>query len=136
MPNSDIDIANAVAALAATAGVEGCALVEAETGMAWHHGGRLDGMEMLGEAAVEFWRLQRRLSEHFAVLGPARSAACGFDAHLITLYPCLRGGPDAHELVVVCVAQRHRVDWGVWSRGMQQLHAALGSTAAPEVALS
>ena len=108
-------------ALADFPGVHGCALVEAETGMAWHHAGRLPDMESIGEAAIEFWRLQGRLSSQLAMLGSMKSAAYSFSSGVLALFPC------GHEpvLVLICVADKETMDWPIWSARVIDLRRAL-----------
>ena len=47
----------AVESMAAMPGLEGCALVEIEAGMVWHHAGHIDGVQTFAEAASDYWRL-------------------------------------------------------------------------------
>lgn len=61
--------------LAAFPGVQGCALVDADTGLVWYCAGKLPDIERLGEASVEFWRVQQRQSSYFEERGPLESAA-------------------------------------------------------------
>ena len=102
-------------------GVEGCALVEVDTGMAWHHGGNLATMERVGEAAIEFWRVQVRLSSYFTDMGPLQSAAYSFSNGVIALFPVI----DKPALVLVCVAAKNDMAWKVWAEHVMQLKKAL-----------
>ena len=77
-----------VSELAAFEGVDGCCVVEAETGMTWYHYGRLAGLEAIGEAAVEFWRIERRLASQLAVLGSLQSVSYAFSNRVVALFPC------------------------------------------------
>lgn len=96
-----------VAELATFPGMEGCALVETDTGMVWYHAGAMDGMDRLGEAAIEFWRIQDRLSVHFEPMGPLRSAAYSFTNRVVALFPC----SETPLLVLVCIAHKEGVRW-------------------------
>lgn len=102
-------------------GVEGCALVEVDTGMAWHHGGNLATMERVGEAAIEFWRIQLRLSAYFAGMGPLQSAAYSFSSRVIALFPVM----DKPALVLVCVAGKNDMAWKAWAEGLARLKEVL-----------
>lgn len=102
-------------------GVDGCALVEAETGMVWYHAGRLPMIERVGEAAIEFWRVQQRLSPHFDAMGPLQSAAYAFAQRVVALFPC----SERPALVLVCVAAKPGIAWGDWRPRVQQLQQAL-----------
>ena len=62
----------ALEAMAATPGLEGCALVEIDAGMVWHHAGQIEGVQTFAEAASDYWRLYKRLAGQFADLGDLR----------------------------------------------------------------
>lgn len=109
-------------------GMDGCALVDADTGMVWFHGGDFPAIEQIGEAAIEFWRIQRRLSSHFKTLGPLQSAAYAFTGRVVALFPCA----DKPPLVLVCVAHKSNVAWADWGRHVALLKGALAQT--PHVA--
>jgi predicted regulator of Ras-like GTPase activity (Roadblock/LC7/MglB family) len=97
-------------------GILGCALVEADTGMVWHHAGQQNEMERVGEAAVEFWRTQGRVAEQLGMLGELKFASYNYGQRTIGLIPCdLQQG-----LILVCLAQNPGVVWGQW---MQELPA-------------
>jgi hypothetical protein len=97
--------------LSAYPGVEGCALVDAGSGMVWFHGGAMPGIVQLAEAAIEFWRVQGRLAGHFSEFGPLQSAAYAFRDKVVALFPCAERPP----LVLVCVARKD-VSWPEWGR--------------------
>ena len=69
-------------------GIDGCALVETATGMAWHVAGNFPDVERISEAAIEFWRVQHRLSEHLTALGAIQSVAYSFLNRVVALFPC------------------------------------------------
>jgi hypothetical protein len=106
-------------------GVQGCALVEAESGMVWHHAGQLPDIEHIGEAAVEFWRVHQRLSIQLATLGGLKSAAYSFADHVVALFPC------GHEpaRVLICVAAKNGVAWNEWGAKVLVLRQLLASGA-------
>jgi len=110
-----------VGRLAAFPGVQGCALVDADTGMVWYCAGKLPGIERLGEASVEFWRVQLRQSAYFQQFGPLESAAHSFADQVIALFPC------SHKpaLIAVCVADKSGMAWGTWGAQLAELKKVL-----------
>lgn len=99
-----------LADLSSMPAVQGCALVEVETGMVWQSAGRWQHVEMLGEAAIESWRVQQRQQAHFEHLGALRSSITYFTKGSVALLPC----PGTVPLVLVCVADRTGMDWSQW----------------------
>jgi hypothetical protein len=110
-----------MAELAGYPGIHGCALVDAETGMVWHHAGPGLPMEQLGEAAIEFWRVPIRLTRHFQAMGALQSAAYSFENQVIALFPCAQ----RPMLVLVCVAAKGAIDWRRWGEGVTRLKVLL-----------
>ncbi|AEG93708.1 hypothetical protein [Ramlibacter tataouinensis] len=110
-----------IAELASFDGVQACALVDADTGMAWYHAGDLADREEIAEAAVEFWRVHGRLQQQFSRFGPLASAAYSFDTHVIGLFSCSVQPP----LVLVCVADKARAAWARWRPVMERLKQAV-----------
>ncbi len=108
-------------ALASAPAVQGCALVEVESGMVWYSAGRWAQMETQAEAAVEFWRVQERQAVHFAHLGALRSSMYYFNAGSVALLPF----PGRTPLVLVCVADRVGMDWGAWMAQLRPLQRTL-----------
>lgn len=102
-------------------GVDGCALVDAETGMVWFHAGSTEAIEKVGEAAIEFWRVEQRLRRHFASMGALQSTAYSFARNVVALFPCA----SSPALVLVCVARKSGVDWPAWGARVQGLRRAL-----------
>lgn len=120
MPNTAQVVAH-LQALADFPGIAGCALVEADTGMVWHVAGDYPELERIGEAAIEFWRIQNRLTAHLSALGTLKSAAYSFSNRVVALFPC-------HEeagLVLVCVAAKGDVGWQAWSTKVEALRRVL-----------
>ena len=110
-----------VRALAQYPKVSGCALVETETGMVWHHGGVLPQIERIGEAAIEFWRVHMRVSADFKGLGELQHLSYAFPGHLVALFPC-----DARRnLILVCVGDRPGMQWTHWANGLVPLRRAV-----------
>lgn len=107
--------------LALFPGMDGCALVEADTGMAWHYAGNWPDIERIGEAAVEFWRIQDRLQSHLAALGALHSAAYSFSNRVVALFPC----SDTPRLILVCVAAKGNIQWHEWGKHALDLRNVL-----------
>lgn len=105
-------------------GVRGCALVEAASGLVWTRRPEVDS-HGIWEAAVEHWRLQQRLAQHFGALGASHAIVIYHGDAKFALLPCLRD-PD---VLLVCLAEHGNVDWHAWQRDARQLgsriHAAL-----------
>ena len=115
MPNT-AQIIDRLQKLAAFPAIDGCAVVEVDTGMAWHVAGKYPELERVGEAAIEFWRIQNRLTEHLGALGPLKSAAYSFANRVVALFPCL---------VLVCVAAKGPVAWADWGIEVKALQREL-----------
>jgi hypothetical protein len=123
MPNT-AQVVSHLQELADFPGIDGCALVEIATGMAWHVAGRYPELERIGEAAIEFWRVQERLSEHLNTLGTLKSAAYSFSNRVVALFPC----NDQAGLVLVCVAAKGDVGWQAWSVKVEALRRVLAQS--------
>ena len=123
MPNTAQVVAH-LQELAEFPGIEGCALVEAATGMAWHLAGRYPELERIGEAAIEFWRVQERLTTQLSTLGALKSAAYSFSNRVVALFPC----NDKAGLVLVCVAAKGDVGWQAWSVKVEALRRVLAQS--------
>jgi hypothetical protein len=108
-------------ALADFPGIDGCALVETATGMVWHTAGNYPELERIGEAAIEFWRVQDRLTVHLSTLGVLQSAAYSFSSRVVALFPCNQKA----GLVLVCVAAKGHVGWQAWSTRVDALRRVL-----------
>lgn len=120
MPNT-AQVVTHLQALADFPGIEGCALVETATGMVWHVAGNYPELERIGEAAIEFWRIQNRLTSHLGTLGTLKSAAYSFSNRVVALFPC----NDAAGLVLVCVAVKGEIGWQAWSVRVDALRSVL-----------
>lgn len=120
---SHTEINHLLAVLASYPGIKGCALVDSDTGMVWYHAGDLPDIEKTGEAAIEFWRVQMRLSPYFLALGALQSAAYSFLNSTIALFPCL-----PNPLILVCVASKQAIDWAKWGESAQGLKKVLASS--------
>ncbi len=103
--------------------VLGCALVEADTGMVWHHAGQLADMESIGEAAIEFWRTQNKVASQLGILGELKFASYNYAQSILGLIPC---DPN-RKLVLVCLAQRPGMVWPEWMREIPALREAVRS---------
>jgi hypothetical protein len=100
-------LAAAIAELSATAGLRGCAIVEAQTGMVWAAGGELADHISLWEAASDHWRLHRRNASHFEAIGPFGAYAAYHAQGNLVIFPC----STEPELLVVTVGRSRSVDW-------------------------
>ena len=123
MPNTAQVVAH-LQELAQFPGIDGCALVETATGMVWHVAGNYPELERIGEAAIEFWRIQNRLSAHLTTLGTLKSAAYSFSNRVVALFPC----SDQAGLVLVCVAAKGDVGWQAWSVKVEALRRVLAQS--------
>lgn len=107
----------AMAELASLEGLQGCALVEAGSGLVWASYGDLADAASLWEAAVDYWRLHERNRGHFEALGELRAAVMYHAAAILTVMRC---SPE-HELLLVAAGRYEAVDW----RRLQLLNRAL-----------
>ena len=109
-----------LARMAMQPGLEGCALVEAGTGLVWHASGISASDERVWEAAVDYWRLYHRQKAQFTGLGPLGAAAMYHTAGMLVVLPCC-ADPD----VLLVLHGRHRaVDW----IALQGMARALGAS--------
>jgi len=106
----------ALEAMASLPGLDGCALVEVEGGMVWHHAGHIEGVQGFAEAASDYWRLYTRLADHFKDLGELRASALLHAHGRITLLPC-----GAGMLLVALTRQKSAVDWTAWQQKTREL---------------
>lgn len=114
-------VAKILEKLASFDGVQGCALVEADTGMVWHHAGQQLDMESVGEAAVEFWRTQNRVSGRLSMMGVPKFASFNYAKCVISLIPC----DEELGLILVCVAVSPGMVWSDWLRELPTLRSAV-----------
>ncbi|MCA0324944.1 MAG: hypothetical protein LCH89_04985 [Proteobacteria bacterium] len=106
----------ALDAMGAITGLEGCALVEIDAGMVWHHAGRIEGMQTFAEAASDYWRLHRRLAGQFQDLGDLRASVLMHSRGRLAMLPCGTG-----MLLVTLTRQTADLDWAAWQRKAQEL---------------
>ena len=109
---------NALEAMAGMPGLEGCALVEIEAGMVWHHAGHIEGVQTFAEAASDYWRLYNRLAHQFKDLGDLRASVMMHAHGRITLLPCGKG-----MLLVTLTRQKSDIDWTLWQEKTKELAA-------------
>ena len=102
--------------MATLPGLEGCALVEIDAGMVWHHAGRIEGVQNFAEAASDYWRLYRRLAGQFVDLGELRASVLMHSRGRLTLLPCGTG-----MLLVTLTRQESSVDWAIWQKKTVEL---------------
>lgn len=104
------------------AGLDGCALADADTGMVWHAAGTAGDVEGLSEAAVDFWRLHLRLARTLDPLGPLQAMVLVHARQRLTIVGC---GP---ALLLVALSGRDaRVDWEGWKRSVAHLQKLAAS---------
>lgn len=116
-----LKIATVMQELAAHPGIEGCVLVEASTGMVWHYSGTCQDIERIGEATIEFWRVEKRLSAQLQTLGQLRSVAYSFSKRVVALFPC----SEVLDLVLICVAVKGTISWEAWGEKVVLLQRVL-----------
>jgi hypothetical protein len=120
MPNSAAIRAH-LQTLASYPGIDGCALVESATGMAWHFAGSSPEIERISEAAIEFWRIKDRLAAQLTTLGALQSAAYSFSNRVVALFPC----SEDPGLVLVCIAAKGEIAWGPWGLQVEVMRRLL-----------
>ena len=103
--------------LGETPGLQGCALVDVDSGMVWFSAGQLDGLDKLAEAAVEYWRVHLRLKNSFGQLGDLNSAMFAFREGLLALFPC----SSQPSLVLVALAPIAGMNWLTWGSQVREL---------------
>lgn len=103
--------------LAAQPGIQGCALVDAGTGMIWLASAQRQIGEQVWEAAVDYWRLHRRQEPLFAAIGGLRAAVMYHDAGVLSVFPC---GTDP-EVLLISVGVHRGVDWAAWQARVRDL---------------
>ena len=98
-------------------GVNGCALVEIDAGMVWHHAGQIEGVQTFAEAASDYWRLYGRLAGQFQGLGDLRTSIMMHANGRLTLLPCGKG----MLLVALTSNQKSSIDWAEWQTQAREL---------------
>jgi hypothetical protein len=106
----------------ASPGVRACALVDAGSGLIWHCVGARPEFDPLWEASADYWRMHGRLRSHFEVLGELGGAVMYHRLGILAIMPCLH----EPELLMVCVAENGKVDWGSWQQKIRALATLLG----------
>ncbi len=106
----------ALEAMARTPGVDGCALVEIEAGMVWHHAGSIEDVQTFAEAASDYWRLHNRLAPQFAKLGDLRASIMIHTQGRLTLLPCGKG-----MLLLALTRHQTTMDWTQWQKQTRKL---------------
>lgn len=107
--------------MGALPGMTGCAMVDAETGMAWKTAGGHD-IQVLCEAASDYWRLHTRSAGHYAPLGELAAQVLIHTRGRITIVGC--GG----TLLNVCVSKEpDAVDWSRWKALVADLRTLAAS---------
>lgn len=114
-------VARELDAMAAQAGIVGCALVDPDTGLIWHASGRVADADRTWEAAVDYWRLHGRQRSHFSALGDLAAAVLYHRGGILAIFPCC----DDPALLLVSVGEHRGVDWIRWQRATRALGVRL-----------
>jgi hypothetical protein len=77
--------------------------------------------QLLWEAAIDYWRLHRRMSTHFEALGDLGAAVMYHVHAILVILPCAEQG----GLLVVCIASHRSVQWRQWQQRIRELGARL-----------
>ena len=98
-------------------GLMGCAVLDAETGMAWKAAGDARSVQSVCEAATDYWRLHRRQEREFdSVLGPLVMQMIFHSRGRVTIVPC------STSLLFVCLTREpDKVDWSAWKQKLAEL---------------
>lgn len=110
------DLEAGLRAIAAQPGVQGCALVDLETGMVLHWEGP-PALLPVAEAASDYWRLCARQENVFGILGPPRAQVVIHEHTRVTIVRCGEG-----LLLVTLSLEAEAVDWGRWKQSTQSLY--------------
>lgn len=104
-------------------GLQGCALVEIDTGMVWHAAGDSEDVQKIAEASSDYWRLYQRQRAHFEHLGELQAQVMMHREVRITMLPCGQG------MLLIALSREHdRVNWAELqsqAQGLRQLVMAL-----------
>ena len=107
---------NAINDMAQAPGVDGCALVEIDAGMVWHHAGHSEDLQTFAEAASDYWRLHNRLAPQFERLGDLRASIMVHAKGRLTMLPCGKG------MLLLALTGTHAItDWAQWQKQTRQL---------------
>jgi broad specificity phosphatase PhoE len=102
-------------------GLDGCALVEIEAGMAWHAIGDMEELQQIAEAASDYWRLYQRGQRYFERIGELRAQVMMHRNGRITMLPCTHG-----MLLVALSREIEPVDWSALQKKALNLQPLLG----------
>jgi|JI6StandDraft_1071083.scaffolds.fasta_scaffold487025_1 predicted regulator of Ras-like GTPase activity (Roadblock/LC7/MglB family) len=97
-------------------GLQGCALVDTETGMIWSATGAHADIQKIAEAASDYWRLYLRHRRHIDSLGDLHAQILIHTAGRITITSC---GNSA--LLVTLSGAKDTVDWKAWQVDLHHL---------------
>lgn len=108
-----------------TPAVRGCALVEAESGLIWERIGADPEFDALWEASADYWRMHGRLRGHFDLLGELGAAVMYHRRGILAIMPCM----TQPEVLVVCVGENGKIDWGRWQQRIRELGTMIKAAA-------
>ena len=100
--------------MASMPGLQGCALVELETGLVLQSAGAV--MPVAAEAARDYWRLHERHSRCFDHLGAMQAQVMVHAQQRLTLVTVGQG-----LLLLTFSDTAARVDWAFWQTQLSQL---------------
>ena len=106
---------DALSTMARVSGLDGCALVEVDTGMVWAASGQQSQLQHIAEVSSDYWRLYQRQRHHFTDLGPLRAQVIMHATGRITMLPCTDG-----MLLIAISRESESVNWTVWQ---ERVHA-------------
>ncbi len=97
-----------LAAMAATSGVEACALVDAATGMVYMAAGSQPRIDAIAEAASDYWRMYQRNGTPCSELGSLQVISMIHQSGVLSLIPCSKG------ILMVALSGRMKLELATW----------------------
>lgn len=106
--------------LAKTPGVIACVLVSADTGMVYLSSSKSDQIEVIAEAARDYWVLHQKNGKVFEALGAVRNVFIQHErAHLsVQMF-------GKSSMLLVTVAKLRSVDWNSWPASTKKISELL-----------
>jgi len=108
-------VAAELANMAQTPDVSACALVDSATGMVYLSAGDHPRIDLIAEAATDYWRLHARSGTPFADLGPLQAISMIHRDGVLSLMPCAEG------MVMATLSERMALDMGAWFQRVGRL---------------
>lgn len=106
--------------LAKTPGVIACVLVSADTGMIFLSSAKSEQVEVMAEAARDYWVLHQKNGKVFEALGSVRNVFIQHErAHLsVQMF-------GHSSMLLVTIAKLRSVDWGSWPASTKKISELL-----------